>query len=456
MLDAVGARIGGFLDRIDAPFVPAPTPPSERLAVPEQGSPPDEVVARIFDELLPASVHTAGPGYLAYIPGGGLPSAAIGDLIALVLNRFGGFEEMAPALVGAEWAVIRWLASELGLGRSAGGLLLSGSSMANLVAIHTARVAHEAEGDPAAVLYCSDQIHHSVGKALRVLGLPRSACRTLPTGADLRLHAETVREAIREDRASGRRPFAVLTTAGTTNTGAIDDLPGIADLCIDEELWFHVDGAYGGAFALCPEARPLLDGIDRADSIALDPHKGFGLPYGTGALLVRDHATLKAAHGTDAAYLPFDRDAVNFADASPELSREVRGLRLWFPLQLHGAAAFRANLDEKLRLCRLARALLLERPWLREGPSGPLSILLFRVEVGDAPSNGAGDQQRVVAAVNTRGRVHLSGTTVHGIYWIRLAILSFRTHAEHISLAFAEIDHAAAALAPEKILAGAW
>lgn len=426
LLAEAGRHLGGFLDNIGAPWpLPlAPRPPAEAgpVRLDEGPTPGSVALGELFGTMLSDSIHTSGPAYLAYVPGGGLPEAAIGDLIALVLNRFGGFEAMAPGLVRMEWDLVRWLCTELGLPMpGAGGLLLSGGSMSNLVALHTARVDRLGEDFADGVIYSSDQVHHSVHKAARVLGFARRQLRTLPVDDRMRLQPGPLRAAITADRARGLRPAMIVASAGTTGTGAVDPLPEIADAATEEGLWLHIDGAYGGCFALTSRGRAALTGIDRADSITLDPHKGLGLPYGTGALLVRDLGALRRAHASEAAYMAFDPDALNFADWSPELSREVRGLRLWLPLRMHGIAAFRAHLEEKLALADLAFELIGQLPGVWLLPREPLSIVAF----GLADDNRA---RRVLSRLNRRGNTHLSGTTVAGRFVIRLAVLSFRTH----------------------------
>src|SRR5205823_11966463 len=209
--------------------------------------------------------------------------------------------------------------------------------------------------------YASDQVHHSVQKAAMLAGFPPQNVRAVASDARFRLDLEALRSAIAADRAAGRTPFLVVGTAGTTNTGAVDDLAALADLAGTEGLWLHVDAAYGGFFLLTERGRRIMRGIERADSVSLDPHKGLFLPYGTGALVVRDGAALRDAHYEGAAYLqdlPPTGALPNYTEYSPELSRDNRGFRVWFPLVLHGVAAFRDALDEKLDLTdRLYRAL---------------------------------------------------------------------------------------------------
>src|SRR5581483_10232645 len=302
--------------------------------------PPDEPVP--FDALLAtfgraaaSAVETAGPGYLAYIPGGGLAVSALGEMLARAVNRYTGIAAFAPALAAMEEGVLRWLCREFGLPPSAAGFATTGGSLATLTALVAAREDRLGAAIADGVVYVTAQTHHCVAKAAHVAGIPRSNIRVVPTDGDLRMDVAAAAAAIAADRAAGLRPFFLVGTAGTTNAGKIDPLADLADLARREELWFHVDGAYGGCFQLTERGRVKLGGIEAADSIVIDPHKGLFLPYGTGVALVRDGRTLRAAFAAGADYLQDiddDRRLPDYASLGPELTREFRGLRLWLPL----------------------------------------------------------------------------------------------------------------------------
>ena len=248
---------------------------------------------------------------------------------------------------------------------------------------------------------------------------------------------------IERDIAAGIRPWLVVASAGTVDTGAIDPLPKIADLCAKHGIWFHVDGAYGGLFALCDTGREKLNGIERADSVALDPHKTLFLPYGTGAVLVRDRNHLLEAFSASADYIrPLGESAVgpSPADLSGELTRHFRALRLWLPLQVAGVAAFRAAQEEKLALARYLHMRLTELPNFDPGPEPQLSVVAFRCGKDDDFN------ERLIQRLQHEGRVMLSGTRIEGKFYIRCAILSFRTHLEHVDEAIAAIVDAVKAL----------
>ena len=243
-------------------------------------------------------------------------------------------------------------------------------------------------------------------------------------------------EAFEADLRLGVRPWLVIASGGTVDTGAIDPLADIAELCRKYGAWFHVDGAYGGLFALCDDGRELLRGIEQSDSVALDPHKTLFLPYGTGAALVRDGRLLQEAFSASADYIrPLGESEVgpSPADLSPELTRHFRALRLWLPLQMAGVAAFRAAQAEKLALARYVHARLSHLDGFDPGPEPQLSVVAFRY----IPKNGDADAftERLLTHLQREGRVMMSGTRIDGTYYIRCAILCFRTHLEHVDQA---------------------
>jgi len=428
--------------------------------LPEQPAPLDEVLDLLFERAVPKSFNTAGPGYLAYIPGGGLPQSAVADLIADAVNRYVGVFAAAPALAQLEANVVAWFARLAGYPDAARGQLTSGGSLANFTALVTARRERLPEQFLAGTLYASDQAHHSVQKAALLAGFPPASVHSIPSDAAFRLRLDLLEEAIAADRRQGREPFLVVANAGSTNTGAIDPLGPLADLCARHRLWLHVDAAYGGFFLLTERGRRALAGIERADSIVLDPHKSLFLPYGTGALLVRDGAALRRAHSVTADYMPplsSDDELVDFCEISPELSRPFRGLRVWLPLKLLGAAPFRQALDEKLDLARWAADQLRAMSEVEILAEPELSLLAFRLAPGDPPAlaGAAGavgnhDVERVnrlnrdwLARVNARRRVYLTGTMLGDRFALRICVLSFRTHRDRVEQALDDLRGAA-------------
>jgi aromatic-L-amino-acid decarboxylase len=291
----------------------------------------------------------------------------------------------------------------------------------------------------------SEQAHASVTKAATLAGFSERNVRLVPTDAELRMDPDALRRMVEQDRAAGHRPFLVGPSAGTTNTGAVDPLDAVADVAEEHGLWMHVDGAYGGFFILTERGRARFRGIERADSVTLDPHKGMFLPYGTGAIVVRDGENLRQAHFEGAAYLQDLAPAgelPNYSEYSAELSREWRGLRVWLPLKLHGVSAFREALDEKLDLADALHAGLkavpeLELPWAPQ-----LTVVAFRLRDRDAETN-----KRFLERINASKRVFLSSTLVHEEYTLRACIVSHRTHRDRIDECVEVVRSAAAEVA---------
>jgi len=411
--------------------------------LPARGQPYDDLLELLFEEVIPLGFGTAAPGYLAYIPGGGIPQSAIGDLIAETVNRHTSIWLPAPGLVQIETVAIRWLCDMVGYPEGARGLLTTGGSMANFIGLVTARRERLPEDFLAGMIYASDQAHHCVQKGAMLAGFPLSNVRTVPSDESFHMCLDVLEQRIAEDREAGLTPFLIVASGGTVNTGAVDDLAAVADVAEREEMWLHIDAAYGGFFMLTDRGRRKLAGIERADSIVLDPHKGLFLPYGTGSLLVRDGAALKRAHTVSAGYMPemqTDPDFLDFAEMSPELSRDHRGLRVWLPIKMHGIEPFRRNLDEKLDLALWATEQLRAIPGIEIVAEPELSLVAFRLvkpELGDDQLNRM--NQEILEAVNARKRVYLSGTLVDGVYLLRICVLSFRTHQEDMERAVEDI-----------------
>ncbi len=431
---------------------------AELLADPELRRPPGErgrplpQLLELLDRAAAKGFNPSSPGYLAFVPGSGLVSAAVADLLSDVLNRYTGVAFPAPALVAMEQDLLGWLAGLFDFPSGAQGILTSGGSLAMFSAIVTARADRLPEDFLSGTLYVTDQAHQSVPKAARLAGFHASAIRTVPTDRRQRMDVDALRTAVAADRAAGRVPFCVVASAGTTNTGTIDPLDAVADVAAEERLWLHVDGAYGGCFQLTERGRSRLQGIQRADSLVLDPHKGFFLPFGTGCLLVRDGDALRVGHTGDAAHYLQDIDDTglpDFADYGPELTREFRGLRLWLPLHLHGVAAFRAMLDEKLDLAEFAYEQLSADPLLDVPLPPELSTVAFRVRLpGRSPQEEDGATAEALRRVNAERRVMLSSTRLGDRYVGRISVLNVRTDRGRVTEAVEAIRrHAAAARA---------
>lgn len=409
---------------------------SLREGLPEEGRPFDELLHVLFDRAAPVSFNTAGPGYLAYIPGGGLFESAVADLIGDTLNRYVGVWLAAPGLAQIEANVVLWLCQLLGYPDNARGFLTSGGSLANFSAVVTARQALLGENFLSGTIYTSDHTHHSIQKAAMLAGFPARNVRGIPTDERYCVRVDAMAQQVADDRSAGLSPFMIVGNAGTTNTGGVDDLAGLADLAEREGLWLHTDAAYGGFFMLTERGRAVMRGIERSHSVTLDPHKGMFLPYGTGSLLVRDGAALERAHALDADYLPSMPDApdmMDFSRLSPELSRPFRGIRVWLPVKLHGIGAFRRNLDEKLDLTHWATEQLRAIPGIEIVAEPQLSIVAFRYSrAGASVEELNALNRRLIGLINGRQRVHLSATMLGDRYVLRICVLSFRTHMERM------------------------
>ena len=400
-------------------------------AVPESPRSLEAILGRLRPAIR-KSFNTAGPGYLAFIPGGGIMSAAIADFIAASANRYVGVRPPAPALAQIEATAIAWLASIMGYPKTAGGILTSGGSLSTLSAIVAARETRLPDDFSRGTIYMSEETHYCVPKAARIAGFHDSQVRKVAIDPRRRIDPRALVHAIDTDVRNGLQPFMIIANVGTTNTGAIDDIPALVAIGRSHSMWVHADAAYGGFFRLAVSGPALMPEIEACDSITLDPHKGMFLPYGTGCLLVRDPEALKRAHSMDAEYLHDVRaqEQPNFSDLSPELSRDFRGLRIWLPLALHGLGAFKDAIEEKLSLTRWAYEELRADSRFEIIDEPQLSVIAFRLKgEGEASDALNEDLQR---RVNARGRVFLSSTRLDGRYVMRLCVLSFRTHMDRV------------------------
>jgi aromatic-L-amino-acid decarboxylase len=410
----------------------APAP----LPLPVDPAPLGEVLSEYADLVFTRGLSAGSGRFFGYVPGGSVPSAALGDYLAALTNPFVGVTPAAPGGAEIENSAVRWLIELLGLPASAWGTLQSGGSLATLTAVVAARETRPATDWPRGVIYLTSEAHIAIRKALHIAGLGAVSVREIDVDERLRMSVPDLARQVRADREAGHLPWMVFASAGTVNTGEVDPLDAIADVAASNGLWFHVDAAYGGFFVLTERARHRFAGLERADSVVLDPHKGLFLPWGCGAVLVRDGEALKRGFATRSSYLDHVHRAgvPSPADYSPELTRHFRALRMWISLRLHGLERFRAALEEKLILAQLAQRRLQAIPSLETGPEPALSCVTFR-------ARGEGDQatQALLAGVLARGRVHMSSTRLWGRLYIRLCILSFRSHRAELEEALDEI-----------------
>lgn len=442
-----------YLDKIsEAPaYIPRTDGGRELWDFPitEEGIDIGQALALLRRNMDTTGINPTSGRFLGYIPGGGLYHAALGDYLAAVTNRFAGLYFASPGAVRIENIVIRWLADAVGYPDKAAGNLTSGGSLANLSAIVTARDAFGVKGRKIdqSVVYVTEHAHHCIDKAFHISGLNTCIKRNVRVDANYRMDPKALDQAIVADKTSGLHPWLIVAAAGTTNTGAVDPLGDIREIASAHQLWFHVDGAYGGLFALCPEGRNVLQGIHMSDSIVLDPHKALFLPYGTGAVLVKERQNLYAAFNAQADYIQNiidDVDELSPADLSPELTKHFRGLRLWLALKLIGVAPFRAALSEKIHLARYFYEKIKEIDGFEPGPYPDLSVVTYRY----LPKQGDADafNRKLVEAIQQDGRIFISSTRIDGKLVLRTAVLCFRTHLDDVNEALDVLKHYAVKL----------
>jgi aromatic-L-amino-acid decarboxylase len=376
------------------------------------------------------ALNPASGGHLGYIPGGGVYFAALGDYMADVTNRYAGVYYAGPGAVRMENMLIRWVAGLVGYPASSAGNLTSGGSIANLIAICTARDAKRVRAATIerSVIYLTSQAHHSLEKAIRIAGLGECPIRHVPMDNQYRMDPKSLEKLIEQDFHNDLIPFLLIASAGTTDTGAIDPMPQLAVVAKRHRMWFHVDAAYGGFFVLTKEGKRKLKGMEKSDSLVIDPHKGLFLPYGIGVVLVKDRKQMNATHYYQANYM---QDALSAteesspADLSPELTKHFRGLRMWLPLKLHGLTPFRACLEEKLLLARYFYEEV-SKLGFETGPPPQLSVVTYRYVRLKGDTNVF--NKRLLKFVQEDGRVFISSTMLEGKFILRFACLSFRTH----------------------------
>lgn len=403
---------------------------------PEQGRDFTEVLAEFGDSIAAYSFRVNHPRFLAFVPGAPSFISVLGDMLCAGTNFFAGVWLEAAGPSEVEVVVLDWLRDLLGMPAGTRGVLTGGGSEATLTALHAARETLPRDDRARAVLYCADQRHRSVDRAARIIGLRPDQVRALPTDAGFRLSPDVVRAAVRGDRAEGRRPWLLVATAGTTNTGAVDPLPALADLCAGEQLWLHVDAAYGWSAVLVPEGRAALSGIERADSITLDPHKWFAQCFEAGCVLVRDGRKLFDAFSTYAEYtqdVEAAEDEINFADHGIALSRRFRALKIWLSVQVLGLGWHRQLVGRCMRLAEFAEATL-QRAGCFEILSPPqLSILCFRYRrAGQSEAALEAVNQGILTALKADGRAFISSTRLSGKLALRFCFVNWRTTADDV------------------------
>lgn len=445
-----------LLERLrDLPVSRMERAPDVAAAMALEISPEGLTVAEMTERLRPLifehSMYAGHPGHLSYITGAGTIPGAAADLLAAGLNANVGGWQLSPGASEVESHLMRWLAARFGLPEGAGGLMTSGGAASNFTALKAARdaaapdVRVEGLGDERLAIYASEEAHATIVEAADMLGLGERAVRAITTDDAYGMNVDHLESAILDDRESGVRPAAVVATAGTTATGAVDPLPGVADVCAREGIWLHVDAAYGGAAILAPELRPLLDGIGSADSISFDPHKWLSTPQSSAVLLVRDLDVLRRSFSsTDVGYVREDTELTgsgqNFGGLGPQWSRSFSALKVWASLAGHGTDAYARRIVHDVELARYLDALVREHPSLEPMAPVVLSIACFRYVPPDLPYGPEGDgyldglNERLMVEIRREGRTFPSNAVLDGRYALRACVTNFRTEADDMEV----------------------
>lgn len=396
------------------------------FAIPPEDPTDMALLLKLFGDVLDTEIDTSRPDHMTNAPSAGVFASAVGEFVARGVNQFTGVSTLTPDLVALEHGVLAWLCEQVGLPRSAGGLITTGAPMAMLAALVAARHHRLGEHIRQGTLYITDHTHHSAAMAACLAGLPQTSVRVVPSTPDLRMDVAAAEDMITRDRAEGRTPFLIVATAGTTSTGTIDPLVELGRLSARRGMWLHVDAAYGAGFVLTERGRNRLAGLAMVDSVSVDPHKSLFMSLGTGILLVRDVALIRAANnptGTHQQNLPTIDGLPDFASLGPEPAQEPRGPRLWFALRAYGVRAFRSALDEKLDLAEMAYDRLASDPWFETPWRPDLSTVVARVR-------GSGDQRtrQLIDRINGDGEGGISAIRIGGRLFFRMRILLPATH----------------------------
>ncbi|HXA67684.1 MAG TPA: aminotransferase class V-fold PLP-dependent enzyme [Bryobacteraceae bacterium] len=408
---------------------------------PEHGIEFETVLQQLERDILPNTMHVNHPRFFAYVPGPSNFVSAMADALVSGYNVFAGTWISGSGPAAVELAVIDWLRAACGFPTGAGGLFVSGGTMANLTALAVAR--HVALDDrlDGATVYFSDQAHSSLEKALRVIGLPQGNARKIACDLDYRLPLRELERAMDKDRSEGKRPFCVIASAGTTNTGAIDPLSELSRLCKDQHLWLHVDGAYGAAAVICDQGRELLDGLELADSVSLDPHKWLFQPFEIGCVLVRELSHLRDTFLILPEYLKDTHQysaEFNFTDHGLQLTRGFRALKLWMSIKAFGMASFRAAVARGFELAEFTEARLRKMPGWEIVTPAQMGIVCFRYAGGDDAAH-----LRLVQSILKDGFALITSTVLQGRTVLRTCTINPRTTQSDIEETLDRLDRLA-------------
>lgn len=441
-------RLARYFETIESRPVLARTKPGELVArfppeAPEEPEPWD-AIERDLDRLVePNLTHWQHPGFMAYFATNGSVPGIVGETLAAGYNQVGILWRTSPASNEMEQAMVRWLANLVGLPAEFDGQLADTASTASLIALAAAREQAFPDvrktglaGLPPAVVYCSELAHSSIDKACVVLGLGISGLRKIPTDGEHRMEVSTLEAEIAADRSAGRRPIAVVATAGTTAVTSVDPLREIASVCRREGLWMHVDAAYAGAAASLPERRPLFAGWEEADSVVWNPHKWLFLPLECTGLFFRRMERVRKAFSVVPQYLETPEGTAGvreYMDYGVQLGRRFRALKTWIALRTFGATGVRERLRAHIALAKRLEADLRREPDVEIVAHVPFSVVVFRfAPAGLSEPERDALNQRILEAVNREGRFFISHAVVKGRYVLRAAIGSLRTEERHV------------------------
>ncbi|MGH9837388.1 MAG: pyridoxal phosphate-dependent decarboxylase family protein [Blastocatellia bacterium] len=415
-----------------------------REPIPEHPEDINALLDQLRRDVWSSMSHVTHPRFFAFIPEPSNFVGAMADALAAGINPFVGTWIGGSGPAQIELVTIDWLSQLCGLPTEAGGLFVSGGSMANLTALAVARYVKLDDRSTDAIIYCSDQTHSCVERALRVLGFANEQIVKIASDEAFRLPVAALRQAIERDRAAGRRPFCVVANAGTVNTGAIDPLDELARLCQQQNLWLHVDGAYGAAAVLCERGRRLLNGIERADSLALDPHKWLFQPFEIGCVLVRDGSLLKKTFRILPEYLAdtqLAEEQINFCDHGIQLTRGFRALKLWLSFKAFGVAAFREAIQRGIEMAEFAEGALRGAGRFEIVSPATLGIVAFRfVPRGASEAEINEVNRKLVGAMVEDGFTFASSTTIRGQIALRLVTINPRTTEDDVRASIARIE----------------
>lgn len=453
--------VADYLERVPGyPVLPPVLPGDVAAALPAEPPAGPEPIDRVLDDyralIEPNVTHWNHPGFLAYFAITGSGPGILGETLAAGLNVNAMLWRTSPAATELEERVCDWLRDMMGLPPTLRGHINDTASTSSLVALAAARHCLPLDvrtrglsGLPPLVVYASEQAHSSIDKAALVLGLGLDGVRRLPTDAELRLSVPALAAAIAEDRAAGRLPMAVVATVGTTSATSVDPVPEIAEICRREGLWLHVDAAYAGSAAICPELRAKMPGIDLGDSLVVNPHKWLFTPVDCSVLFVRDQDLLCEAFSLVPEYLRTGESGVtNLMDLGFQLGRRFRALKLWMVIRAFGVSGLQEAIREHCRLAAWLAAEVEADPRFELAAPAPFSTVCLRLAAASAADTEAGNRanERLLAAVNARGPFLLSHTVLAGRYTLRVAIGNLRTGRKHVEELWEAIREEAAGI----------